>query len=117
MAPLPVVVAFVSQKGGVGKSTLARALATFATRIGFASIIADLDPQQRTVTSWELARSRHGIKLPVIVVPVEAWREALKRGRETNLIIVDTPGRVSDDTHALEPIPYSSWRDTAAPAL
>jgi chromosome partitioning protein len=43
---MPVVVAFVSQKGGVGKSTLARALATFAVAHGLRTKLADLDVQQ-----------------------------------------------------------------------
>ena len=43
---MSVVVAFVSQKGGVGKSTLARALVTSATRAGLTAKLADLDVQQ-----------------------------------------------------------------------
>lgn len=40
------VVAFVSQKGGVGKSTLARALAREAAAGGLRVKVADLDTQQ-----------------------------------------------------------------------
>jgi chromosome partitioning protein len=45
---MPLVVAFISQKGGVGKSTLARGLATFAIANGAKTKVADLDLQQRT---------------------------------------------------------------------
>src|SRR6266568_4114444 len=41
---MPVVIAFVSQKGGVGKSTLARALAVAAARAGWIVKLVDLDP-------------------------------------------------------------------------
>ena len=42
------MVAFISQKGGVGKSTLARALAREAAAGGLGVKIADLDTQQGT---------------------------------------------------------------------
>jgi chromosome partitioning protein len=43
---MSLVIAFISQKGGVGKSTLARGLATFASQQGLKTKIADLDLQQ-----------------------------------------------------------------------
>jgi chromosome partitioning protein len=48
-----VVVAFVSQKGGVGKSTLARALAREAAFGGLSVKVADLDMQQGTLVNWQ----------------------------------------------------------------
>ena len=57
----------MSQKGGVGKSTLARALATFASKNGSNVTLVDLDHEQRTVTVWEHSRSRHGVN-PVLHV-------------------------------------------------
>ena len=42
------IIAFISQKGGVGKSTLARALAVEATREDLKTLLADLDPGQQT---------------------------------------------------------------------
>ena len=42
------IIAFISQKGGVGKSTLARAVATEATKKKFKVLLADCDPQQAT---------------------------------------------------------------------
>ena len=65
------VVAFISQKGGTGKSTLARALAAIVAHAGLAVRIADLDPQQSTVIEWE--KLRHDTKLAPI--PVEAFND------------------------------------------
>jgi chromosome partitioning protein len=40
------IIAFISQKGGVGKSTLSQALATEATKKKLKILLADYDPQQ-----------------------------------------------------------------------
>jgi chromosome partitioning protein len=50
------LVAWVSQKGGVSKSTLARALAVEAGRGGLKVKIADLDPGQGSTTDWHQDR-------------------------------------------------------------
>ena len=42
------VIALISQKGGVGKSTLSRALATEATKKKIKTLLADCDHQQKT---------------------------------------------------------------------
>ena len=62
---MPAVVAFVSQKGGVGKSTLARALAREGAKAGLRVKLADLDTQQGTSVDWHRTRLAAGIE-PVI---------------------------------------------------
>jgi cellulose biosynthesis protein BcsQ len=47
------IIALISQKGGVGKSALARLLAVEFLRAGWAVKIADLDTMQGTSTKWE----------------------------------------------------------------
>jgi chromosome partitioning protein len=42
------IIAFISQKGGVGKSTLARAVAVETTKQKIKTLLADCDPQQST---------------------------------------------------------------------
>jgi chromosome partitioning protein len=89
---MAVVVAFISQKGGTGKSTLARALAAILAHAGLAVRVADLDPQQNTVIEWE--KLRHDRKLAPI--PVEAFddpQEAIDSAEEGELLILDTPSR------------------------
>ncbi|CAG8707786.1 38908_t:CDS:2 [Gigaspora margarita] len=45
---MSTIIAFISQKGGVGKSTLARALAHEASHKKLKVLLADCDPQQAT---------------------------------------------------------------------
>jgi chromosome partitioning protein len=95
---MSVVVAFVSQKGGVGKSTLARALVAFAPRVGLTAKLADLDVQQRTVVAWEQSRQRHSVKPPVSVEAFANAAHALEIGSGEDLLVLDMPGHITDDT-------------------
>lgn len=67
------VVAFVSQKGGVGKSTLARGLAREAAIAGMRVKLCDLDTQQGTATEWRRRRLDAGAEP---VVSVEGFKTA-----------------------------------------
>ena len=58
---MTTIIAFVSQKGGVGKSTLSRALAREAAHNGLKVKIADLDTQQGTSIDWHRTRLQAGI--------------------------------------------------------
>jgi chromosome partitioning protein len=95
---MPVVVAFVSQKGGVGKSTLARALATFAVAHGLRTKLADLDVQQKTVTVWENNRAGHRLAPAVDVQPFDAAKAAIAGTKSCDLLILDTAGKIVEDT-------------------
>ena len=61
------IIGMVSQKGGVGKSTLARMMAREIADGGMTVKIADLDTQQQTCTYWAGRRAENGI-LPEIQV-------------------------------------------------
>jgi chromosome partitioning protein len=88
---MPVVVSFISQKGGVGKSTLARALLAVAARVVKARL-ADLDPEQASVVAWERTRTA-GKTLPSCDVVAHATiGEAVAASGDIELLIVDTPG-------------------------
>ncbi len=87
------IIAFVSTKGGVGKSTLAECLAVHAAKEGLSVYILDLDPQQSTAAWW---RRRKGPDNPLLVTGVESVSRAVKgiKGKkaERDVMIVDTPG-------------------------
>jgi chromosome partitioning protein len=93
---MAIVVAFVSQKGGVGKSTLARALATSAVRAGRAVKTVDLDPEQATITVWAQTRDRYKVSPSIKVDAFRFVKDALDSSRGEEFVIIDTPGGISD---------------------
>jgi chromosome partitioning protein len=95
---LATIIAFVSQKGGVGKSTLSRALAREASAGGLKTKIADLDTQQGTSIDWNRTRLNAKIE-PVVAAEAFATAEqALKAAVNFDLLIIDGPARTSRGT-------------------
>ena len=58
-----MIISLISQKGGVGKSGIARLLAVEFVRAGWSVKIADLDTMQGTSTKWKARRDRAGMRL------------------------------------------------------
>ncbi|CAH1765259.1 3493_t:CDS:2 [Entrophospora sp. SA101] len=73
------IIAFISQKGGVGKSTLARALATEATKKKIKVLLADCDHQQKTNAPARTSTGTLEIakRADLIIQPVGASRDDL----------------------------------------
>jgi chromosome partitioning protein len=94
---MPIVVSFVSQKGGVGKSTLARALTAVASHV-MRVRLADLDPYQASVTEWERARERTDTQRACEVIGYASAAEAIKASSDVDLLIIDTPARATRET-------------------
>jgi chromosome partitioning protein len=97
-ALLATIIAFVSQKGGVGKSTLSRALAREAAAGGLSAKIADLDTQQGTSVDWHRTRLHAGYKPPVAAEAFATAEQALKAADQFDLLIIDAPARTSKGT-------------------
>jgi len=92
------IIAIAMQKGGVGKSTLARSLAVAATRDGLSVLILDMDAQQ-SVSQWA---ERREADMPVVVFSTE--NELPKRLDQAkgaaDLVIIDTPPARSTEAPA-----------------
>jgi len=88
------IIAFISQKGGVGKSTLARAVAVEASRQKFRVLLADCDPQQATSYHWLQVRQKSKFKVKIFPTIQQALRVAPKY----DLTIIDGPARTSHAT-------------------
>lgn len=92
------IVAFVSQKGGVGKSTLSRALAREAAVAGLNVKVADLDTQQGTSVDWHRQRLQAGIEPTVSVEAFATAAKAIAVAGRYDLLIIDGPARTSSAT-------------------
>lgn len=84
-------IAFVTQKGGAGKSTLAACLGVAASEAGEKVFMLDLDPQA-SLLGWGQARPAETPEVDTIApAKLEAALATLSDGGYT-LAIIDTPG-------------------------
>lgn len=85
-------IAFVTQKGGAGKSTLASGVAVAARATGERVFIIDLDPLQ-TLVKWANQRKERDIGVEHIPPGklVRALAALEKKG--VTLVVIDAPGR------------------------
>jgi chromosome partitioning protein len=86
------IIAFISQKGGVGKSTLAQTLASEASQQKIKVLLADCDSQQ--ATSYEWSKIKGKIPCQVFNSVKEIWPYT----KQYELIIIDAPARTSQGT-------------------
>ena len=86
------IIAFISQKGGVGKSTLSQALAVEAKKQKLSVLLADCDSQQATSLEWSKIKG----KIPCQVF--NSVKEVWPLTKQYELIIIDGPARTSMGT-------------------
>lgn len=98
---MPYILGCVSQKGGVGKSTIARGMAVALTQQGYKVRLADLDTAQGTSVEWYRRRLHHGGNPLESVEYYKTAKEALEKGRDVEVLVVDAQGRSSESTLAL----------------
>ncbi len=92
-----LIIAFISQKGGVGKSTLAQALAVETTRQKIKTLLADCDPQQSTSYKWTQLRKENGLSAINCQV-FQQVKDIWPLTKQYDLIIIDGPARTSKGT-------------------
>jgi chromosome partitioning protein len=95
------VIAFVSQKGGVGKSTFSRGLAREAARAGLSVKICDLDVQQGSCVDWHRRRLAGSVEPLVSVESYRTAEQALGEADRYDLLIIDAPARASEGTRKI----------------
>ncbi len=113
----------LSQKGGVGKSTLARAIAVEFARKEFNVKIADMDLKQGTTTSWNALRQDKKIKPKIEAQLFGEVKDVLKQNDLYDLIIFDGVGQADSQTLAIAKactvviLPSGLSRDDLAPQI
>lgn len=117
-----MIVAFLNQKGGVGKTTLALHLAGAWSARGLRVLVVDADPQASAL-DWADQRLREG--LPRLFGVLGLARETLHKelpdlARETDHLIIDGPPRVAGIARSgllaadlvlipAQPSPFDGW--------
>jgi chromosome partitioning protein len=98
------IIAISQRKGGSGKTTLAAHLALTWAGAGSDVALVDTDPQA-TLSSWyrrreeRLGRGRTGFEF----VAVTGWRaagEIVRRARDHEIVVVDSPANADSDVRA-----------------
>lgn len=85
------IISLISQKGGVGKSGLARLLAVEFIRAGWSVKIADLDTYQGTATKWKTRRDAAQVLPEVPVEKFATIERALREAARYDLLLLDGP--------------------------
>src|SRR5262245_35425438 len=85
-----LIVAIVAQKGGVGKSMLARSLAVQGLLDGRKTAVIDADPQG-TVIAWGKRRQFDAPAIVALAASTIAEVVADFRSKGAELVVIDTP--------------------------
>jgi chromosome partitioning protein len=113
----------VSQKGGVGKSTLARLLAREFAALGWIVKIADLDISQATSFEWRATRLQNAVEPDVPVEQFGTVEKALKLAGQYDMLICDGAPHSTSATRTIAKasnliiIPTGTPKDDLRPAV
>ena len=86
------VLVFASQKGGVGKSTLAASMAVAARQAGEGVVVVDLDPQGSLAEWGKVRETRDIVFRSVRPEDLDRWITETSRVKSVSLVILDTAG-------------------------
>jgi chromosome partitioning protein len=100
----PKIIGIVSQKGGVGKSTLCQLIASEASIGGSHAKILDFDVKQMTSTDWVRARMERDIEPAIEAEPTKSIGKALKHSRGYDIILLDGSAGAPKRTAELLPV-------------
>lgn len=89
-----ITISLIAQKGGVGKTSVARCLAVAFERAGVSTAILDMDPQA-SAALWAKRREAEQPEVIPTVLPLLA--DTLQAARGTvELVLIDTPPKNAD---------------------
>lgn len=95
---MALIIGVVSQKGGVGKSTIARTIAAEYARHEWTVKIADLDTSQATSYHWHSRRLAQHLQPEIAVEQFARVQPALKLAVAYDLVVLDGAPHARDST-------------------
>ncbi len=98
---MSAVIALVSQKGGVGKSTLAQAVAREVAANSLTVKLCDLDTMQATSLDWTRRRLEAELEPVVPAEPFKTAAQALAQRERYDVLVLDGPARADKGTLAI----------------
>jgi chromosome partitioning protein len=99
--PMPYIISVISQKGGVGKSTIAQMITVeFALMDGgsWKVLLADLDPSQATAYRWSQWRKENAMKPDIEAKLYASPDQVLADAVGYHIVVVDGAPNASRDT-------------------
>jgi len=86
-----VLIGCIGQKGGGGKSTCSRLIATVYAQAGWNVKVADLDVSQGSTVDWKKRRDQNGLQPEIAVESFRTVQQALKVAPNYDLLVFDAP--------------------------
>jgi chromosome partitioning protein len=95
---MPKTIAFAGQKGGVGKSTCAIAIAAELMARGRRVLLVDGDAEQGTARQWAAVAGRNGHAAPTTMIATgpALYGEVQAIADRFDNIVIDCPGRLDE---------------------
>ena len=119
-----MIVSVVSQKGGTGKSSIARSLSLEFQRAGWSVLLADLDTGQKTSVRWAEKRKPAGSSIPQIDAQAFPTADkAIRASQQYQVTIIDGAPHATRSTRGaatasdLVIIPTGSSIDDLSPGV
>jgi chromosome partitioning protein len=118
-----MIISFLSQKGGVGKSTLARGVAVEFVKNGWDTHIADMDTTQQSTVQWAERRDAIGVEPSIDAAMYRNPQSALRSTGRCDLLVIDGTPYATQDTKDLAArsdlvvIPTGITHDDLEPSL